>query len=162
MIKRILAAMAVPAIAVAAWLGAAGAASASTGHTVSFTDNFHGTQPFSQVNPCNGNQLSGTQTSNIVNHVTFFPASDETWATFTEEDNFSAVDEGTGVTLTGHDTVWGNFNLNRQNANQTFTFSVHAAGSDGSSITSHEVAHVTQLPDGNVSVSFDKLSLTCG
>ena len=45
---------------------------------------------------------------------------------------------------------------------QTFTFSAHATGSDGSTITSHEVVHVTLLPGGKVAVSFDKPSLSCG
>ncbi len=162
MIKRVFSAMAVPAVVIAALLGAADAASANTGHTVTSTQNFHGVQPFNQVNPCTGDPVSGTEATNMVNHVTLFPAGDEAWGTFTEEDNFSAVDQGTSATLTGHDTVWGNFNLNQQNANQTFTFSLHVTGSDGSSITSHEVMHMTLLPDGSISVSFDKLSLTCG
>jgi hypothetical protein len=162
MIKRILAAVAVPALAASAMLGTASAASANTGHTVSSTDHFHGVQPFDQVNPCTGDEITGSETSNLVMHVTYFPASDESWSTFTEEDNFSALDASTGVAYSGHDTVWGNANVNQQNANETFTFSVRATGSDGSVITSHEAAHLTQLPDGNISVSFDKLSLTCG
>lgn len=42
MIKRMLAVLAVPALAASAMLGTAAAASASSGHTVSYTDNFHG------------------------------------------------------------------------------------------------------------------------
>lgn len=95
-------------------------------------------------------------------HMTYFPASDESWGTFTEEDNFGALDASTGVTYSGHDTAWGNYNINQRNANDTSTFSVRATGSDGSVIISHEVAHLTQLPDGNISVSLDKVSLTCG
>src|SRR5215475_16048175 len=115
-------------------------------HTQSLTQTFHGSQPFSNVNPCTGDLLDGTESSNMIAHETFFPAGDELWATFTEEDNFTATDNSTGVTYTGHATDWDNFNMNQQNANSTFTFSAHA----------------TMLPGGTISVSFDKPSLTCG
>ena len=46
-------------------------------------------------------------------HMTYFPASDESWGTFTEEDNFGALDASTGVTYSGHDTAWGNYNINQ-------------------------------------------------
>ena len=144
-------------------IGPSVAASASGGsHTQSFTQTFHGSQPFSEVNPCTGGTLEGTESSNMISHVTFFPAGDELWATFTEEDKFSAVDQSTGVTYAGHATDWANLNMNEQNANQTFTFSAHATGSDGSTISAHEVAHITLVPGGTISVSFDKPSLTCG
>jgi hypothetical protein len=144
-------------------IGPSAAASASGGsHTQSFTQTFHGSQPFSDVNPCTGGALDGTQSSNIIFHETFFPAGDELWATFTEEDSFSVTDGSTGVTYAGHATDWDNLNMNEQNANQTFTFSAHATGSDGSTISAHEVAHITLLPGGTISVLFDKPSLTCG
>lgn len=104
------------ALAVAAPVAAAGG-----DHTQSFTDTFHGYQTDTQVNPCNGDTVNISETSSVVNHVTYFPASDEVWGTFTEEDSQSAYDVGTGVTYVGHATFWGNINLNRQNANSTFT-----------------------------------------
>jgi hypothetical protein len=144
-------------------IGSSAAAFAAGGtHTQSLTQTFHGSQPFSNVNPCTGGVLDGTESSNLIAHETFFPSGDELWATFTEEDNFSATDNSTGVTYTGHATDWDNFNMNEQNANATFTFSAHATGSDGSTISIHEVAHITMLPGGTISVSFDKPSLTCG
>jgi hypothetical protein len=144
-------------------IGPSVAASAAGGsHTRSLTQTFHGIQVFSNVNPCTGDLLDGTESSNMIAHETFFPAGDELWATFTEEDNFSAADASTGVTYTGHDTDWDNFNVNQQNENATFTFSAHATGSDGSTISAHEVAHITLLPGGTISVLFDKPSLTCG
>jgi hypothetical protein len=158
------AAAAVASLSAAALIiGPSVAASAAGGsHTQTLTQTFHGSQPFSNVNPCTGSLLDGTESSNIIAHETFFPAGDELWATFTEEDNFSAADEGTGVTYTGHATDWDNVNLNQQNANGTFTFSAHATGSDGSTISIHEVGHITMVPGGTISVSFDKPSLTCG
>jgi hypothetical protein len=144
-------------------LGLAGGASAAGGtHTQTSTDNFHGAQTVVQVNPCTQNAVDISENTNLVNHVTYFPASDEAWGTFTEEDSFTATDQGTGVVYSGHDTFWGNFNVNRQNSNSTFTSTIRATGSDGSTIAYHEVGHFTLLPSGDISVSFDKPSLTCG
>jgi hypothetical protein len=143
-------------------LAPAGPASAAGGsHTQADTHTFHGVQPFNQINPCTGDQLVGTQTSDVVNHVTSFTDSDEAWGTFTETDRISATDVITGETYSAHDTFWGNFNLNNQNSNDTFTASVHATGSDGSTLTFHEVMHETLTPGGTVTVSFDRPTLTC-
>jgi hypothetical protein len=149
-------------IAAVVAVGTATAAPGGTGHTVTQTDNFHGVQTNTDVNPCTGNAIDLTQTSNIVQHVTYFPGGDEVWGTFTEEDKVTGVDEGTGVVYTGHSTEWGNFNVNERNANDTFTASIHVTGSDGSSITYHEVAHESWDANGNLTVQFDKPSLTCG
>lgn len=144
-------------------LALAGVASAAGGtHTQSFTDNVHGAQTSTELNPCTGDTVDISATSNIVNHVTFFPAGDEVWFTFTEEDKATAVDEGTGVVYSGHDTVWGNLNVNELNQNATFTNMLHVTGSDGSTILYHEVTHFTMLPNGDIAVSFDNPSLTCG
>ncbi len=139
---------------------AAAAATGGSGHTVTTTQNFHGVQTFSNPDPCNGNPAVVTATSNIVSHETFFPATGETHITFTEEDNFTVV-EAT-ITATGHMTTWANFNMNQQNSNSSFTSSGHATGSDGSTLTYHEVAHFTLNADGTLTVSFDRPSLTCG
>jgi hypothetical protein len=141
---------------------AAGASAAGGNHTQTSTQTFHGFNTSTATNPCNGDTIDLSQSSNIVSHVTFFPAGDEAWGTFTEEDKVVGTDEGTGVVYSGHSTFWGNFNLNNQNSNSTFTGSVHVTGSDGSSISYHEVGHMTMLPDGSISVSFDKPSITCG
>ena len=149
--------------ALAATIGSSDVAVAAGGqHTQTYTDNYHGTQTLAEPNPCTGSVIVGTFDTNSVFHVTYFVDSDETWLTSTEEDRFSGVDQSTGVAYTGHDTFWGNYNLNRQNSNDTFTGSIHAIGSDGTAITYHEVAHITMLPDGNVAVSFDKPSVSCG
>lgn len=123
------------------------------------TTNFHGVQTFSSVDPCNGNLGVVTATSNIITHETFFPATGEAHATFTEEDNFTVV-EAT-LTAAGHETIGSNFNLNQQNSNSSFIFEAHATNSNGGTLTFHEVAHFTLNPDGTITVSFDKVSLTC-
>ena len=136
-------------------------AAAST-HTVSLTQHFHGVQTLDATNPCNGDEVIGSTSSNIVQHETYFTASDDAWVTGTEEDNFTVVDQGTWVTYTGHATGWFGYSINRQNAEMGFTQTIMARGSDGSTISFHEVAHETLLPDGTLSVTFDKVSVTCG
>jgi len=58
--------------------------------------------------------------------------------------------------------VWGNFNLNERNTNNTFTLTVKLTGSDGSTISAHETQHFSLNANGVVTVDFDKMSLTCG
>jgi hypothetical protein len=156
----------------------AGAAFASGGaHTQSFTENFHGvlTNELNEklaeergeeyeppVNPCTGKELQVVENTNLVNHITFFPASDEVWATFTQTSKVTATEEGTNTSYSGHTTFWGNFNVNRQNENSTFTGTIRLKGSDGSTISYHGVDHFTLLPSGKVAVEFGKPRITCG
>jgi sugar lactone lactonase YvrE len=60
-----------------------------------------------------------------------------------------------------HATAWGRFNMNEQNSNDTFTLTIHAAAPDGSTIDGHEVSHLTMNANGDITVTFDKLSFTC-
>jgi hypothetical protein len=158
--------------------GSTASALASGGtHTQSFTEHFHGTltnelneqmaeergeeyEP--PINPCTENELQVVEQTNLVSHITFFPASDELWATFTQTSRVTATDTGTGVVYTGHSTFWGGFNVNRQNENSTFTGSIHVRGTDGSPISFHEVDHFTLVPGGKLAVEFEKPHLTCG
>jgi hypothetical protein len=152
----------------AATMAAAPAFAASpNGQTVTETQNVHGVflEP-AATNPCTGNTFNGGAgiqfTGNLVNHVTFFTNSDEVWATFTETGKIVGTDDGTGATYTGHATAWGNFNLNEKNQNSEFTLTIHATGSDGTSITAHETTVFVMNANGTVTVNFDKFSLTCG
>lgn len=153
-----------------AWAGvllvpaAALAAPGGTGHTVTMTEVTHGVfdAGLTGPNPCTGAAIVSVDASGtVVNHVTFFPAGDEVWATFTETGKVTLVDSN-NVTYTGHLTVWGNFNMNERNANNTFTLTVMLAGSDGSAITAHEVQHFALNANGVVTVNFDRMTLTCG
>ena len=85
----------------------------------------------------------------------------EVWATFTETGKV-AITDANGVNFTGHFTVWGNFNLNEKNTNNTFTLTVRLSGSDGSSIVAHEVQHFALNANGTVTVDFDTMRLACG
>ena len=143
---------------------AAMAAPGGTGHTVTMTENIHGIfdPGVEGPNPCSGADLVSVEASgNLVNHITFFPDGDEVWATFTETGKITIVDSN-GVTYTGHFTVWGNFNVNEKNANNTFTLTFMLTGSDGSTITIHEVQHFALTANGVVTVNFDTTRLTCG
>jgi hypothetical protein len=159
--------MGLAAVATSAWPAVA---ASPHGQTVSETQHEHGVFDESDANnPCNNDALvapdgtTGAQfTGNLVNHVTFFTDSDEVWATFTETGAVVATDAGTGVIYSGHATAWGNFNLNERNQTSAFTMTLHLTGSDGSSITGHETTVFVNNGNGDVTVDFDKMSLTCG
>jgi hypothetical protein len=156
------------AVAVALSVVAAPAfAGSPNGQTVTQTQTVHGSfyEP-NATNPCNGDTFNGGQgilfTGNSVSHVTFFTNSDEGWGTFTETGSVQGTDDGTGATFSGHATAWGNFNMNERNANSEFTLTIHLSGSDGSAITAHETTVFATNANGDVTVNFDKFSLTCG
>jgi len=75
--KAVLATVLAVVVAALITVGSAVAAAGGTGHTVPETDNIHGGQTSTDTNPCTGNAIDLTQTSNIVQHVTFFPGGDE-------------------------------------------------------------------------------------
>jgi hypothetical protein len=154
-------------LGVAAMLMFAGAAQAAQHTTVTQTDHIHGVfaEPNFAGNPCTGAHFTSFSAyGNVVNHVTLFIEDGKVanvWATFTETGKVSATDAN-GVSFAGHFTVWGNFNLNEKNTNNTFTLSVRLAGSDGSSIIAHEVQHFALNANGTVTVNFDRMRLACG
>lgn len=131
--------------------------------TVSLTQTFKDMQTVSATtNPCTGAPGTLTETDRGVFHITYFTNSDELWATFTATGTASFVPtDPNQPSYSGHETIWGGENLNRQNATSTFTLNVRVTGTDGSVITMHEVAHYTVTPSG-VIYSFDKPQVTCG
>jgi hypothetical protein len=144
------------------------AAPGGTGHTVTQTEHQHGTWTETDDNDfCTGELISPTITGNSVEHVTYFPAGDEVWGTFTTEGVGSFVQPSTGLTFSGRVTVWGNFNVNEKNSNNTFTATFTLSAVDGSGVThlevGHEVAHIgfNAVDPINPIVTFDRLSVTC-
>ncbi|HXR41734.1 MAG TPA: hypothetical protein VN738_04955 [Acidothermaceae bacterium] len=141
------------------------AAAGGTGHTVTETLHQHGTwTETGDTDFCTGEEVTPTITGNMVQHVTFFPGGDEVWGTFTEEG--TVVADIRGLTYTGRITVWGNFNVNEKNANNTFTSSANLSAVDENGVVhvevGHEVAHVSwNAVDQAPTVSFDKMSFTC-
>jgi len=136
------------------------AAAGGTGHTVTMTQQQHGTfEDDEATNPCTGAPGVAVFDGNSVEHVTFFPAGDEVWATFTETGRVTFTSEG--VTYSGRATAWFNFNMNENNSNTTFTLNIRVVAPDGSSIVGHEVAHFALNANGEITVNFDKMSFTC-
>lgn len=150
----------VATVAIGLVAGPAFAAAGGTGHTVTMTEHQHGTfEEPGATNPCTGAPGVAIFDGNAVEHVTYFPDGDEVWATFTETGKVSVTWDG--VTYTGHATAWGNFNLNEKNSNTTFTLSIRVFAPDGSSVVGHDVAHFALNANGEITVSFDKMSFTC-
>jgi hypothetical protein len=144
--------------------GAAWAAPGGTGHTVSMTEITHGTfdPELEGPNPCTGADIISVDASgNTVFHNTYFPGGDEYWVTGTETGTITIVDSN-DVTYTGRLTLWFGSNWNEKNENNTFTLTLTLRGSDGSTITTHEVQHFALNANGVVTVNFDRMTLTCG
>ncbi|MET0939676.1 MAG: hypothetical protein ABWY51_10690 [Gaiellaceae bacterium] len=96
-----------------------------------------------------------TSTTNFVEHQTVF-ADGRVPATFTQTGKVVAVplEDPSLPSYTGQVTIWGGFNANGTTANGTFTFNVRLVGSDGSTVTNHQVDHFNVRPDGSVNEFF--------
>lgn len=141
-------------------------ASASAAGAVTSTQTFHNaTDSFPTANPCTGAPGTATITYNGVMHYTVntdytVNTAGHVHATGTQTGSVVLVpDDPTQPTYTGHFTAWFGVSDNQQNGVDHSTFSVHAVGSDGSSLRFHEVAHLSVSASGLV-VFFDKPS--CG
>jgi hypothetical protein len=145
----------------------AGVAQAAQHTTVTETHLTHGAfvEPEFGANPCTGASIANFSAfGTVLEHVTYFIEDGQTtevWGTFTETGKV-AITDSNGVSYRGHFTVWGGFNLNERNTNNTFTLTVRLSGSDGSSIVAHEVQHFALNAKGTVTVNFDTMRLTCG
>jgi hypothetical protein len=118
----------------------------------------------SVVNPCTG--APGTVTAvaaNEVFHETFFTVSDEFWVTGTAEGTATFTpDDPNGVSATGHFVDWFGESFNEKNDVQHFTQTFNLQGTDGSRLVAHETAHLSTNGSGDLTVSFDKMNVTCG
>jgi len=139
-----------------------GLARASGAGAVSFTQTFHDatlSMPVAPL-PCAPAGIL-TLTYNGVTHLTVLTSgvgAGTGWFTFTATGTFVLVTETPGLTFTGRLTMWDGFNGNLNNNVGTGTFTVHATGSDGSTVTFHDVFHMTVLTTTSpptVVVSFD-------
>jgi hypothetical protein len=123
---------------------------------------------FTDVIPCIGNgQELGTITTveNGVLHITAAALDADgnpippyhVTGTFTG--SVTAVPQDPSLpTFTGHFTTWFGENSNQKSFSSTFTFTVIATGSDGSTLKFHETAHVSVNAQGEVTVEFDRPS----
>lgn len=137
-------------------------------HTVSTTQTQHGTwTEQGDTDFCTNELISPTISGNSVFHITYFPAGDEVWGTFTTEGQASFLQPSSGLTFSGRVTVWGNFNVNNKNSNSTFTASFSATALDSAGVTHYEVGHQVMhigynaVDPLNPIVSFEKMRVTC-
>jgi hypothetical protein len=154
---RMLAWGAVLGLLVALFTPMAALAQADT-TTIHFSD----TESFDDVNPCTGVPGTFSGTFKGVIHTTALPDGSSHF-TITVTETFTFVpDDPSQPTYTGKSTFWAGDNLNPQNNfNTTFTSIFVVKGTDGSKISGTEVGHVTQQPDGTVTVEFDRPRLRC-
>lgn len=152
----------------AAQMSPASAAPGGTGHTVTMTEHMHGTWTESgDTDFCTGEEVTPTLNGNSVFHVTFFPGGDEVWGTFTEEGKATFLQASSGLTFSGRVTVWGNFNVNEKNSNNTFTSNFMLTAVDAAGVTHYEVGHqlmhiaFNAVDPSTPTVSFEKMSMTC-
>ncbi|MGH3052966.1 MAG: hypothetical protein ACRDM8_08415 [Gaiellaceae bacterium] len=112
---------------------------------------------FVPTDPCaaEGPLYTITTTTNLVSHETTFDDG-RIHGTFTQTGTFSAVplEDASLPSFTGHVTIWGGFNQNGTTVNGTFTFNLRGTGSDGSTISAHNIDHFNVRPDGTVNEFF--------
>ena len=144
------------------------AAAGGTGHTVTMTTLQHGTwTETGDTDFCTNETVTPTITGNEVFHVTYFPGGDEVWGTFTETGTATFVQASRGLTFNGRVTVWGNFNVNNKNSNNTFTANISLTAVDTLGVTHYEVGHQVMHIAFNAAdpttpiVSFEKMAITC-
>lgn len=126
-----------------------------------FTQTFHNAvDSMSLTNPCTGVPGTVTITYNGVIHYTINKAGDF-WITGNQTGDFSLVPSVDGQpSYTGHFHDWFGASDNNQNNVNHFTFQLQGVGSDGSTLSFHETEHISTDANGNIVVSFDKM--TCG
>ncbi len=135
---------------------------------VSMTQTFHdATASFPSPNPCSGVPGTVTTTYNGVIHLTVLTSGVGTgtgWFTITNTGSFVFTpNDPTQPTFTGKFTFWDGVSFNLNNFAATNILVVHGTGSDGSTLTFHDVMHITVLTTTSpptVVISFDKP--TCG
>jgi hypothetical protein len=148
------------ALALAAF--AAIPALAASGPPVTMTTHQHDTWSEWDTNAVTGNDIWVTWDGNEVTHETYFPPTYSDPATYSE--SFGITVTGTisfvdnKVAYTGRATFHSTYKFNRGNESGTSTLTVHAIGSDGTSVSGHETVHLTCNGNGVVTVSFDKMS----
>lgn len=125
-----------------------------------FTQTFHNAvDTFPDTNPCTGVPGTLTITYNGVFHFTVNKAGDF-WDTGNQTGDFVFIPADVSQpSYTGHFHIWFGDSINNQNQVDHMTFAVNGVGSDGSTLTFHEVAHFSVSASGMVE-TFDKP--TCG
>jgi len=140
-------------------------AQASGAGAISVTQTFHNaTQTFvppdpTAVQPCTGVPGTLTITYNGVAHSTVLTSgvgAGTGWFTFTATGTFTFIGSD-GVNFRGRFTNWDGQSVNLHNFAATGILVVHGTGSDGSSLTFHDVFHMSVSASG-ITLFFDKPS----
>lgn len=142
-------------------------AQASGAGAVSSTQTFHNaTATMDIVNPCSGVPGTLTLVYDGVFHLTILTSgvgAGTGRATLTATGTFTLV-QIDGVTFTGQLTTWNGDNANLTSIANTAILVINGTGSDGSTLTFHDVAHFTVVgldtSSPSLIVDFDKP--TCG
>lgn len=126
------------------------------------TIHFSDTETLPTIDPCTGAPGTFSGTFKGVVHLTALPDGSSHFTLASVEEFSVVLDDPSLPSFTGKTTFVEGSNLNPQNNftyRQTAYFVVH--GTDGSLVAGSEVIHVTQQPDGTVTVGFDKFRLHC-
>lgn len=147
-------------VALALTAFAAVPALAASGPPVTITQHQHDSWTEPDQNPVTGTIVQVSWDGNEVTHETFFPATygESYGITVTGTISFADNVAGHDVTYTGRATFHSTYKFSRGNESGTSTLTVHAIGSDGTSLWGHETVHLTHNGNGVVTVSFDKMS----
>ena len=159
LIRGVVLAAALTSICVATAFAAPGGAGTET-----FTEHGHGKEFFSMpvTDPCNGAPgIFATVSTNEVFHATS-QADGDFWVTGTAEGTATFTPEAAGgISASGHFTAWFGEAGNNKNQVEHNTFNAHLTGTDGSHISVHGNAHASTNALGEVTVSFEKMRVTC-
>ena len=124
----------------------------TTTHTKGLVETFVDVVPMCEDG---GPPYTITTTSNSVMKESVFDDG-RVHATFTQTGTFVAVplSDPSLPSFTGRFTTWGGFNQNGTTVNGTFTFNLTGTGSDGSTLSIHQVEHFNVRPDGSANEFF--------
>jgi hypothetical protein len=128
---------------------------ASSSSPVITTTHTHGSWMESDQNPLTGNMVPVSWDGNEVTHEIFFPATGSGTYVITVTGAISFTDNG--VAYSGRATFHSTDMFSPVNEYGTSTLTIHAMGSDGTSLWAHETMHITVNGNGVVTVSFDKM-----
>lgn len=141
-------------------VGAAPHAFADGAAAANYTQTYHdATDGFPAANPCTGAPAYISMTYNGVFHVTELTSglgAGTLWATGTQAgDIVLTPNDPSQPSYTGQFAAWFGDNNNLHDGAETDTLEVHAIGSDGSTLSFHEVMHLS-VSASSVAVFFDK------
>lgn len=163
MIRRLTRGAALAAVMTLTFAGAAFAAAGGAG-TETITEHGHGNPVLSLavIDPCNGAPgIFAAVSTNEVFHATTH-ADGDFWVTGTAEGTATFTPEEIGgVSASGHFTAWFGEAENEKNHIEHNTFNASLKGTDGSHISVHGTAHASTNGRGVVTVSFEKMRVTC-